>query len=240
MIVGTTQTGSSSDYLFSNRSASRAPSPCAPSQKAQRSQVQTGKQCLPLTQDNSQAQSAGSLSVLLVDTAVPWKHASDFDILIARCLFREPQRIFDSGDKVEGCPPPLLAAPVRGSSERTWRVVGRVIAPPSLPGVVGPRPAHRTDMLRPMINAPKVLHRPPCEFVVHINRSTFLPCIAQNVLVWRTTEKSRDRVCPADRSGSVRSRAEPVNETANPHSNLRHIFMLPASKIHAVGDSRRA
>src|SRR6266436_3904340 len=64
--------------------------------------------------------------------------ASDLDILVIRCLFREPQRLFDSAaDKVEGRPTfhhERLTLVVRQNKSR--RMIGRIGTPPSLPRVI--------------------------------------------------------------------------------------------------------
>src|SRR6267154_4785255 len=61
--------------------------------------------------------------------------ASDLDILVTRCLFREPQRLFDSAaDKVEGRPAfhqKGLTLVVRQNEGR--RMIWRIGTPPSLP-----------------------------------------------------------------------------------------------------------
>src|ERR1700756_2141423 len=103
--------------------------------------------------------------------------ASNLDVLVTGCLFRERQRLFDStGDKVEGRPAfhyEGFTLVVRQNEGR--RMVWRIGPPPSLPRVVLPWATDRTEHVAAKDEGPKVFHRPPCESVVHIDRSAFLP-----------------------------------------------------------------
>jgi len=65
--------------------------------KSQRGQVKTGKQCLPLTEGNGcKCKVEGIDQPSLQILPHGGNTASDLDILVIRCLFREPQRLFDS------------------------------------------------------------------------------------------------------------------------------------------------
>src|ERR1700730_14249243 len=105
------------------------------------------------------------------------KATPDFDVLITACLFREPQRLFDpAADKVEGRSAfhhERLALVVRQNESRC--MVRRIGTPPSLPQVVPPRPADRTKHVATKDEGAKVFHSPPCEPVVGVDRSAFLP-----------------------------------------------------------------
>ena len=99
-------------------------------------QVETGKQCFPLTEyDQCKCKVQGINQPCLQILPYRRNTASDFDILVARCLFREPERLFYSaGDKVEGRPAlhnHRLPFVVR--QDECFRMVRRVVAPPSLP-----------------------------------------------------------------------------------------------------------
>src|SRR5438128_2340469 len=74
--------------------------------KSESGQIETGEQCFPLTEyGRCKCKMQGIDQPCLQILPHRGNTASDFDILVARCLFREPQRLFDSaGDKVEGRP----------------------------------------------------------------------------------------------------------------------------------------
>ena len=81
------------------------------------------------------------------------------------------QRFFDaSGDEVEGGSAlhDEGLARVVGEYERR-RVVGRIVAPPSLPRVVGPGAADRAEHVAAEDEGAEVIHRPVREFVVQID-----------------------------------------------------------------------
>src|ERR1700747_1490199 len=109
--------------------------------ESQRGQVNIDKQCLTLTEGNwckctVEGIDKPSLQIL----PHGGNTASNFDVLVTSCLFREPQRLFDSAvDKVEGCPAfhhERLTLVVRQDESR--RMIRRVGTPPSLPRVVLP------------------------------------------------------------------------------------------------------
>ena len=65
--------------------------------KSQRGQVKTGKQCFTLTEGNRcKCKVEGIDQPSLQILPHGGNTASDFDVLVTRCLFREPQRLFDS------------------------------------------------------------------------------------------------------------------------------------------------
>src|SRR5580692_1414623 len=74
--------------------------------KSKSGHVETGKQCFPPTEyDRCKCKVQGIYQPCLQILPHRGNTASDFDILVARCLLRQPQRLFDSaGDKVEGRP----------------------------------------------------------------------------------------------------------------------------------------
>ena len=96
--------------------------------KSQCAQVKTGKQRLPLTESNRckckvERIDQSSLQIL----PHGGNTASDLDVLVTRCLFGEPQRLFDSaGDKVESSSarsvssPPLLTRMHHFVHVRRW------------------------------------------------------------------------------------------------------------------------
>src|ERR1700726_2448704 len=146
--------------------------------KSQRGQVKTGKQCLTLAEDNRckcklEGVDQPSLQIL----PHGGNTASDLDGLVTRCLFREPQRLFDSAaDKVEGRPAfhhERLTLVVRQNESR--RMVWRIGTPPSLPRVVLPWATDRTKHVATKDEGAKVIHSFPCEFIVGIDNAAFLP-----------------------------------------------------------------
>src|SRR4051812_22619333 len=101
--------------------------------------------------------------------------ATDLDVLVLRCLFREPKRLFDSaGDEVEGCATfhdegfTLVVGEDEGG-----RVVGRIGTPPSLPRVVRPWATDGTEHVAAEDEGAKVFHGALSEGVVHISGSAF-------------------------------------------------------------------
>src|ERR1700677_2995539 len=92
-------------------------------------------------------------------------------------MFGEPQPLFYSAaDKVEGRSAfhhEGITLVLRQNEGR--RMVWRIGTPPSLPRVVLPWATDRTKHVAAKDEGPKVFHRPPCERVVHIDRSAILP-----------------------------------------------------------------
>src|SRR5580704_1538509 len=145
--------------------------------KSQRGQVNTGKQNFTSTEGNGRKCKVERIDQPSLQILPPGGDtASDLDVRVTRCLFREPQRLFDSAaDKVEGCPAfhhERLTLVVRQNESR--RMVWRIGTPPSLPRVVLPWATDRTKHVAAEDEGAKVFHRPPREHIVGIGRSAFL------------------------------------------------------------------
>src|SRR6202790_5137719 len=104
--------------------------------KSQCGQVKTGEQCLTLTEGNRckcKVERIDQPSLQILPHG--GNTASDFAVLVTPCLFREPQRLFDSAAyKVERRPAfhhERLTLIVRQNESR--RMVWRIGTPPSLP-----------------------------------------------------------------------------------------------------------
>jgi hypothetical protein len=109
--------------------------------KSKRRQVEIGEQCFSLTKyDGCKRELQGFYEPSSQTLPHSGNTSSDLDILVARCLFRKSQRLFDSaGDKVESRPSlhhQRLTLVVR--QNEGWRIVRRIVAPPALPCVVQP------------------------------------------------------------------------------------------------------
>src|SRR6202453_4527921 len=145
--------------------------------KSQCGQVNTGEECLTLTEGNRcKCKVEGIDHPCLQILPHGGNAAADLDVLGTRCLFCEPQRLFDaSAYKVEGGAAfhhEQLTLVVCQDERR--RVVWRIRTPPSLPRVVLPWATDRTKHVAAKDKGAKVFHRPPCVHVVRIDRSALL------------------------------------------------------------------
>src|SRR4051812_14386507 len=129
--------------------------------ESQRGQVNTGKECLTLAEDNwCKCKVEGIDQPSLQILPHGGDTASDFDVLVTRCLLREPQRIFDSAaDKLEGRPAfhheRLMLVVCQNEG---WRMVWRIDTHHPFHELSCRGPRTGPNMLRPRMNAPKFLH----------------------------------------------------------------------------------
>src|SRR6266853_1346158 len=103
--------------------------------------------------------------------------ASDADIFTAADIFRALQSSVDSlGHEMERRPALHLNRVLRVVRQnKDWDMIGRRIAPPSLPRFIRPWSTNRSKHVSPQDPRAYVLHATSRPFVVQARRATFFP-----------------------------------------------------------------
>src|SRR6266853_1764119 len=166
--------------------------------------------------------------------------ASDADIFTAADIFRALQSSVDSlGHEMEGRPALHLNRVSRVVRQnKDWDVIGRRIAPPSLPRFIRPWSTNRSKHISSQDPRAHILHATSRPFVVQARRAAFFPV---HLLPCASRKKPLEQIGTphTERIIHVLARTCAVTIQRNgkrTHTNFRHTGH-PPEKVHSTSKS---